>query len=175
MKWPAIGYIHKPIRMLVSIQKLFITLEYLLLIPFISIVDINEIKWVNCDFNSQGTCDITINIQYKRNNNSSYLSKDYWKNAATFTPEILIFKGDRKKDVNSRLIDSLKKANTELKTKIEDVIKLVETKLTQFRTELDTPFVPKDTQNIALESVISQQRELQIRLKDCERLKKLIG
>lgn len=135
----------------------------------------NEIKWVNCDFNSQGTCDITINIQYKRNNNSSYLSKDYWKNAATFTPEILIFKGDRKKDVNSRLIDSLKKANTELKTKIEDVIKLVETKLTQFRTELDTPFVPKDTQNIALESVISQQRELQIRLKDCERLKQLIG
>lgn len=124
----------------------------------------NNANNIQYNFNNQGTCSIMIQDYYNR-----------FQNVANFTPSILFHKGDEIEDVSTRITDGLRKDNENLKTKFEGVIASVETKLTQLKAELDTPFVPQETQNIALESIISQQRELQIRLKDCERLEQLIG
>ncbi len=98
-----------------------------------------------------------------------------WSQAEDFTPQILFHKGDKKTDVSSRLIESLREAVLELRHKIEEIIEQIEAKLDQFRTELETPFVPEPTRNIALESVEKQLEDMKLRRRDCDRLESLIG
>ena len=69
----------------------------------------------------------------------------------------------------------MKAAVQDLIDKIEAIIKQIEAKFDQFKTELETPFVPENTRKIALESVDKQLEDMKLRRKDCDRLKSLIG
>ena len=89
-----------------------------------------------------------------------------------FSLQILFHKGDKKSDVDSRLI---KEEVQELIHQIEEIIGQIEAKLDQFKAELETPFVPKSTRDIALEGVEKQLRDMKVRRKDCDRLTDLIG
>ena len=55
------------------------------------------------------------------------------------------------------------------------MIEQIEVKLDQFKTELETPFVPESIQNIALEGVEKQLQDMKLRHKDCDRLESIIG
>ena len=134
----------------------------------------NELAWIKCCFGGQGTCSIEMH-QHGENANLSYHRPDhYWQNANSFTPKVLFHKGDRKKDVNQRLIGSLQEAVQELAKEIEGIIGQIETKRSQFKRELETPFVPEAIRSIALESVEKQLRDMKVRRQDCDRLEKLI-
>ena len=124
----------------------------------------NEPDHMTCNFDGQGTCSIHWYDRYSSS----------WKND-NFSPEILFHKGGKKTDVNSRLIESLKEAILEVRHKIEEIIGQIESKLDQFKTELETPFVLEEIQNIALESVKKQLEDMKLRRKDCDRLESLIG
>ena len=100
---------------------------------------------------------------------------DYWQKVEDLSPEILFHKGAKKSDVNQRLIESLKEAVLKLTVEIEEVQKIIETKSSQFKKELETPFVSKNIRNIALESVEKQLQDVKLRHRDCDRLEKLIG
>ena len=135
----------------------------------------NELKWIKCSFESQGTCLIYIH-GHGEDAEEYYLRQDqYWQEVEDFFPEILFNKGDKKSDINQRLIESLKKAVSKLTIDIEEVIKIIETKLDQFKKELETPFIPENIRNIALESVKKQLQEVKLRHRDCDRLENLIG
>lgn len=121
----------------------------------------NEFDEIICCFDGQGTCSISDQSIYHRNDEE-------------FTPQILFHKDDRKRGVNERLIDSLQQAVLELRYQIEAIKKQIEAKLSQLKKELETPFVSKAIRNIALESVDKQLRDMKVRLEDCKRLEDLI-
>lgn len=125
----------------------------------------NELDWIDCNFDKQGTC--KINICDDKDNQEPYTKTD-------FKPSVLFHKGDKKDEVNERLILSLKLAVIELKEKIEKLLQQIDLKLAIFQKEIDTPFVKKELQKIALQSILSQQEDMRLRLKDCERLKSLV-
>ena len=134
----------------------------------------NELAWIKCCFDGQGTCSIKIH-EDGENAELSYGYEDhYWQESEPFTPEVLFQKGDKKKNVNQRLIGSLRVAVLELAKEIEGIIGQIETKRSQFKRELETPFVPEDIRSIALESVEKQLRDMKVRRQDCDRLEKLI-
>ena len=124
----------------------------------------NEVDWIKCCFGGQGTCSIS----------GKFLYHPPWKQLKDFIPKVLIHKGRRKADVNRRIIESLQQAVLDLSHDIEVIIKQIEGKLIQFKTELETPFVPEAIGSIALESVENQLRKMKVSLKDCKRLEDLI-
>jgi len=126
----------------------------------------NELTWIDCNFDKQGTCKIRICDDH--DGRDPYTNTD-------FKPAVLFHRGDKKDEVNARLIESLKLAVTELKEKIDKLLQQVDSKLVMFQKEIDTPFVNKELQKIALESILSQQEDMRLRLKDCERLESLVG
>ncbi len=133
----------------------------------------NILKWIRCSFGKQGTCNIKYNKLGK--NDAYYLNNNgSWENWYDFQPKILFHKGDRKDEVNERLVESLKLAVNELKARIENMLKQIDSKLLIFQKEIDTPFVKQEFQRIALKSILSQQEDMRLRLKDCERLESLV-
>lgn len=121
----------------------------------------NEIKDLKCNFLKQGTCSIK--------------EKDYnyYKDLEEFTPTILFHKGDRKQDINERLINSLEKSVVDLKERISQAVTTMEKRLEAERDSLKTPFVPSVTSDISLEGILAQLEEMKIRKTDCDRLIKL--
>ncbi len=128
----------------------------------------NKFNWIKCNFENQGVCHIKI----ERNENHRH---EQWQDVDDFSPKILFHKGDKKSDVNSRLVDSLQAVVIELRNKIQGIINDVDNKLIEFKKELDTPFVMGQTRDIALESIANQLRDMKLRYKDCKRLMSLIG
>ena len=124
----------------------------------------NQMSNISCSFDKQGSCTLKLNDSYGR---SEY--------NGTYTPKILCHKGDKKDDVNPRLIASLKGAVQQLKNDIQKQQHIIKSKLGNFKKELETPFVPENTRAIALESVESQLEAMDLRIKDCERLNSMIG
>lgn len=135
----------------------------------------NEIKYIKCTFKNQGTCSIKINLDGKDDN--YYLNNNsYWKEESKgFIPKILFHKGDKRNDVNDRLIESLNTAVLELTSKIEKILFDIEKEKERFLKELETPFVLKEKVEIALKSVNNQIEEMKIRYKDCERLLSMVS
>ena len=133
----------------------------------------NELTEIKCCFDGQGTCSIKIH-QQGEDADVSY-SGDHAigrKQERLFTPKVLFRKGAEKKNVNQRLIDSLQEAVLELSYKTDAIIKQIEAKLSQFKKELETPFVPENIRDIALESVEKQLQEMKVRRQDCKRLER---
>ena len=125
----------------------------------------NEINGIKCCFGGQGACSILTQMIHWHNR---------WDQQEDFIPEVLFHKGDRKANVNQRLIDSLQEAVLDLRDKFEATIKQIEARLSQLQKEIETPFVPEAIRSIALESVENQLRDMKVRLKDCNRLEDLI-
>jgi len=128
----------------------------------------NSLEWIKCHFDKQGICSVEIELNQ---------APDYgdWEKVNDFSPKILFYKGAKKTDVNQRLIESLQEAVLELSLKIEKIINQIHDKLTQFKKELQSPFVPDETRGIALESIEKQLHNMKLRLKDCDRLGSMIG
>ena len=124
----------------------------------------NKINEMKCCFGGQGTCSISAKHQYY----------ERWEQQKDFIPKVLFHKGQRKAEVNQRLIDSLQEAVLDLSHNIEVIIKQIEARLSQLQTEMETPFVPEAIRSIAIESVESQLRHMKVRRLDCNRLEDLI-
>lgn len=133
----------------------------------------NKIEWIRCSFSKQGTCSIEYNIKGKQD--SYYLSQNRWDELSPFQPKILFHKGDKKDDINERLIDALKSAISDLKSTIEKTLKQIDSKFEKLKQDIETPFINEKTQMIVLESIKDQLDDLNLRLKDCERLESLVG
>jgi len=133
----------------------------------------NEINWIKCEFKNQGSCTVKYNQEGRED--SLYLKSNQWDDLPEFKPTILIHKGDKKDDINERLIESLHKASSELSKKIKRIMEETESKKDKFLEELDTPFILESKIKIAIESVDKQIGDLKLRHKDCERLESLVG
>ena len=135
----------------------------------------NEYKWIKCEFNKQGSCNIKINQRGRED--SYYLSNDrnFESVSNPFKPAILFHKGDKKEEVNERLISALNDGVTDLKVRIDKTLNSVKSKRGRFLKSLETPFQNEKQLEVAMVSVDKQIEDLELRLKDCERLSSLVG
>lgn len=121
----------------------------------------NENDEIECSFDGQGTCQL------------DYISRSINYKTINFTPKVLFHKGDKKKDINSRLIASLSESVGEVRKQLNLTLKGVERRAKNLEGSLTSPFVPPEKSTIAISGIMSQIDGLQLRIKDCERLETL--
>lgn len=122
----------------------------------------NELREIKYLFDGQGSCCIQYNRDY-----------DYNHTKLTFTPKPKFYKGDRKSDVNVRLIKSLKDALAEMKQKLITTKQVVEQKREHYQEQLISPFITQNDINLALNAILKQSEQIDLRIADCERLEAL--
>jgi MoxR-like ATPase len=120
----------------------------------------NEIDALVCEFDGQGTCKIT---EYRSGQKMVY------------DPEILFHKGDKKDNVNERLVTSLSKSISDIRTDLQAMLKKTKMRFSQLEAQLDSLFVPAEKTNVAISGISAQIESLKLRIKDCERLEGLCG
>jgi MoxR-like ATPase len=111
-------------------------------------------------FDKQGTCKL------------SYPAGPYHGDTS-YTPSVLFHKGDKKREVNTRLIESLAGSVSNLRGRLKIVLTDTDQKLEKYKAELCSPFVTEQETNIAVHGIIDQIDQLKLRIKDCERLEAL--
>lgn len=122
----------------------------------------NEISAVVCQFDGQGSCKISKN----NDRNGQYHHFSYRVN-------VLFHRGDKRENINSRLIFSLSNAVSEIREKLASILDKVETHFKGYEAKLDSPFVPKEKSQLAVIGILEQIDSLELRIKDCERLEEL--
>lgn len=120
----------------------------------------NEIDSLGCQFDKQGSCCVTYKDYYN--------SEDY-----NFKPKILFHRGDKKQDINSRLISSLTESVRNIRGNLNLALEKIETQLSKCKKELDSPFVTSNQAQVAVDGIVVQIRSIKLRIKDCERLEEL--
>ena len=119
---------------------------------------LNEIKKITCVFDGQGTC--------KCSHDNCGLPFHY-------TPSVSFHKGDKKTDVNERLITSLAKSVSDIREQLLSILNKVESQHQGYESKLASLFVPADKSAIAIQGITLQIERLKMRIKDCERLEAL--
>lgn len=124
----------------------------------------NILKEIECKFDGQGSCLLKLeNSPYNRGKYKPF----------QFKPKILFHKGDRKSDVNERLIYSLAQSISDIRQQLIDTLKQVEQKQLDYQQCLQSPFVTQTDIDIAISGILDQIEKLNLRIKDCERLESL--
>jgi MoxR-like ATPase len=122
----------------------------------------NTLDVVWCRFDGQGTCEIS-------------LDKDshYGYETIEFQPKVLLHKGEKKEDINRRLVDSLAESVKKLRESLSDTLDLVQSKYKGYKQALLSPFISEEDVQLAITGVAEQIDRLRLRIKDCERLEEL--
>ena len=118
----------------------------------------NAIEQVTCKFDGQGSCSATERRSGR---------------VVTFSPRVLFHKGDKKVDINDRLIASLSQSVSDVKAELNEILKQVSKRFSEIEHEFDSLFVPAEKSRQAIAGIAAQIDDLQLRVKDCERLEGL--
>jgi MoxR-like ATPase len=122
----------------------------------------NVLDDYDCNFDGQGTCLIKAeNFEYR------------YDSETNFMPEVLFHKGDKKEDINTRLIESLKSSVIEVREKLMATLEVCQAKGNCFEATLLSPFVNNKLLKIPLVGIIKQLESIDVRIKDCQRLEAL--
>lgn len=124
----------------------------------------NKQEDVWCKFDGQGTCSVSLNDEYHYR---------YGSQTVECTPKILFRKGDKKQDINIRLVESLSNAVGDLKKELEEILRQVESKSRDYQKVLSSPFISEADIQLVLSGITEQIDSLKLRIKDCERLEEL--
>ena len=127
----------------------------------------NILDGIKCNFKGTGSCEIKIKDIYYYGYGNSFNS------VAPFSPKILYHKGDKKIDINERLINSLNESAVKLIKDIEDMLKELDSYENKLKHEVDNPFVPKEDLLILLNSIDKLIENLKVRKLDCGKIKDL--
>jgi MoxR-like ATPase len=129
-------------------------------------VDIKGNELVNFEvtFDGQGTCSV------KGKDIGEY---DEDEGESSFTPRILFHKGAEKEDINARLINSLNSSVIEVREKLMATLEACKAKNDTYKVKLTSPFVNEEQLKIPLLGVDKQLKDIDVRIKDCQRLEAL--
>ncbi len=118
----------------------------------------NQIEDIQCQFDGQGTC----RINFLR-----------IRETLDYKPDISFHKGDKKEDVNIRLVAALSKEISEIKSQLLSALGTVTIQFSEIESKLGSLFVPPTKTNLAICGISEQIESLKLRIKDCERLEEL--
>lgn len=127
----------------------------------------NEVTEVTYDFDGQGTCKLEYEHYFLRHRYSNEIGPK------GFLPHILFHKGDKKADVNARLVKDLKASGAELRKAYKAALLDVKKRFEGYEANLASPFVPKAKSQIALIGIRDQIESIEQRIADCHRLEAL--
>lgn len=119
----------------------------------------NESRKYNCEFDGQGSCKITHSERYF--------------NTVEYKPTLLFHRGDKKQDINQRLIKSLYGSVKEIRNELALALNQVHRNYKKLKAELFSPFVTDDETDIAVNGITEQIEQIKLRIVDCERLESL--
>ena len=120
----------------------------------------NRFSELTVSFDQQGSCFI-------EHSGSEYNEK------LTFTPKVMFHKGDKKEEVNERLVEALALEVRELKSKLVSSQRSISQKSKSQLAKLSTPFVSEEDSNSAIRGFNEQKESLELKIKDCDRLESL--
>ncbi|MEZ6960001.1 MULTISPECIES: AAA family ATPase [unclassified Aeromonas] len=118
----------------------------------------NELNYIVCQFDGQGTCRISMKSRYGSFN---------------FKPEVLFHKGDKKPNINKRLITSLAESVAKTREQLIATLNKIEKQCQGYEKKLASIFVPAQQSALAIDGITEQIARLKLRIKDCERLEAL--
>ncbi|MAZ86773.1 MAG: ATPase [Cellvibrionaceae bacterium] len=118
----------------------------------------NPLRNMTVGFKSQGSCEI---------------SHEEYRDKHTFTPTVLFHKGDKKEEVNERLIKSLLGSIGDLRGQLRKALKDIEGEFSQYKQYLNSPFINSTDVEVAVSGIKDQIDEIKLRIQDCERLESL--
>jgi MoxR-like ATPase len=114
---------------------------------------------ITCEFDGQGTCRVNLDSQYYQ--------------PYTYKPTVLFHKGDKKQDINKRLVSSLTISVIEIREDLLKILNGIQNQFSNYEEKLISPFTPKEKMQLALEGISKQIESIELRIKDCERLEAL--
>lgn len=85
----------------------------------------------------------------------------------------LFARGEKKQDINRRLVDSLSGSVKDVRVELQKALKVVEAKGESYKDRLKSPFVVGADIDTAIEGILDQIKQLKVRIVDCERLENL--
>lgn len=143
--------------------------EFDLLIPYEKIKSLdefhpldsngNEHRRITCRFDGQGSCEIKYSDRYYK--------------PIQHKLKVLFHRGDKKININPRLIASLSKTITGIKDELSAMLRQVEIRSDNYASHLESPFISDDDAQLALAGISRQSEDLKLRILDCERLQAL--
>lgn len=119
----------------------------------------NDLNDITCEFDGQGTCRIEYDHRYFK--------------PCTYEPEILFHKGDKKPDVNKRLISSLFASVKKTRENLSIILTEIQKQFLKYEEKLASPFTPEEKTQLALQGISKQIADIELRIKDCQRLEAL--
>ncbi|WP_020674700.1 AAA family ATPase [Geopsychrobacter electrodiphilus] len=121
----------------------------------------NENEEIICKFDEQGSCIVSYVNNYNKYEN------------IIFTPKVMFHKGDKKEEINTRLVKSLAGSVIKLRGELKKTLYLTEKKLQGYKIHLESLFAVERETDVAVKGIQSQIGQLKLRIKDCERLEAL--
>ena len=85
----------------------------------------------------------------------------------------LFAKGEKKQNINRRLVDSLSASVRDVRIKLMRALEVVEGKGEPYKDRLKSPFVEDADVDTVIEGISDQIKQLKVRIVDCERLENL--
>lgn len=124
-------------------------------------IDKNGNVWpdIYATFDGQGSC------RYRYNR---YGYKD-----AIVSLKPLFARGEKKQNINRRLVASLSGSVKDVRVELQKALKVVEAKGESYKDRLKSPFVVGADVDTAIEGILDQIKQLKVRIVDCERLENL--
>ncbi|MBS9775525.1 MAG: AAA family ATPase [Fusobacterium sp.] len=120
-------------------------------------------KKVRCNFKGTGICEIEVYNPYHYR----------WETRNPYIPSVLYNKGDKKEDVNKRLIKDLNKSSVELIEECEKMLEEINSYYKVLKKDIDNPFITEKDTEILLAGVKEIKNEIELKKFDCERIKGL--
>lgn len=117
------------------------------------------VKNVIASFDDQGSC--VYSFDY------------YGREDAVVSLKPLFTKGEKKQNINRRLVDSLSASVKDVRVELQKALKVVEAKGESYKDRLKSPFVVDADVDTAIEGILDQIKQLKVRIVDCERLENL--
>lgn len=124
-------------------------------------LDKNGNVWpdIYATFDGQGSC------RYRYNH---YAYED-----AIVSLKPLFARGEKKQNINRRLVASLSGSIKDVRVELQKALKVVEEKGESYKDRLKSPFVVDADVDTAIEGILDQIKQLKVRIVDCERLENL--
>ena len=112
-------------------------------------------------------------VSFDDQGNCVYSFDHYGREDVVVNLKPLFARGEKKQDINRKLVDSLSGSVKDVRVELQKALKVVEAKGESYKDRLKSPFVVGADVDTAIEGILDQIKQLKVRIVDCERLENL--
>ena len=122
---------------------------------------------------SDGYLVLDVIARFDGQGNCVHLNDSIGHEIAVVSLKPLFAKGEKKQNINRRLVDSLSASVKDVRVELQKALKVVEAKGESYKDRLKSPFVEDADVEAVVEGILDQIKQLKVRIVDCERLENL--